>query len=280
MPIIEYRALKTAAFVAEAFLFHANVIEIIDARLKKLVDENEERNRRKYGSKNPKGDAEKDDAVDVKSLKKFYQRSNSICYPCISYASRNNPFLHAAEECLPLSTRPQMLQPDVEKYQFFTVPASPRNSHSHRDMAKRHGITDPTFQSLAELPTSFQELCNLLRDSKPSVRRRLQNRIYDNNETYMPGEKKFDIDEVLRLQTTASRLPLQRLLGRWSNVFALITQMYTDDLTTYCGGDAAFSVILVETAGFHFRQAQFRRRIEKLKNGQLRDLVLSVFFHK
>lgn len=231
-----------------------------------------------------KGDASSEKEVETmepKNLKKFYQRSNSLCYPCISYAGIHNPFQYSAEECLPLSTRPQMLQPDVEKYQFFTIPLPPRNASSYRDIAQQHGITDPTFHSLADLPTSFEELRQLLKNHEPTVRKRDYRRIYDESTLGSSSSSemsKFGVDEAFKLRTTASRIPLQRLLGRWSNVFALITQMYTDDLTTYCGGDAAFSVILVETAGFHFRQAQFRRRIEKLKNGQLRDLVLSVNF--
>jgi len=80
---------------------------------------------------------------------------------------------------------------------------------------------------------------------------------------------------LFAVDSSVSRMPLQKLLGRWSNSFSLITQMYTDDLVHYCGGDATYSVILVETAGFHFRQSHFRKRIEKLKNGQPRDLVFS-----
>lgn len=211
-------------------------------------------------------------------MKKFYQRSNSICYPCISYADNHHSFQYSAEECLPLSSRPQLLQPDIEKYQLFTLPIPQRTRKEHIEASKSHGITDPTFHSLAELPTSYSELCEYLKMNQSTVPSRNNLRTYDTEKNLMENNKKFNIDDAFDIETTASRIPVQRLLGRWSNVFSLIAQMYTDDLTTYCGGDSAFSVILVETAGFHFRQAQFRRRIEKLKNGQLRDLVLSVIF--
>ena len=280
LPIIEYRALKTAAFVAEAFLFHSHVGEIIDARIQSLINDKMEISTPKSSSKSGGGDADsKYESVSTRNLKRFYQRSNSVCYPCISYADPHNAFQFRAEECMPLASRPQLLQPDVEKYHLFTLPLPQRTRKEHIQIARKHGITDPTFHSLSELPTSFAELRELFKKGEDTVPRRNLIRTYISDQSTLSDFGSFTVDQAFALETSASRLPLQRLLGRWSNVFALITQMYTEDLITYCGGDAAFSVILVETADFHFRQAQFRRRIEKLKNGQLRDLVLSVIFH-
>jgi len=46
-------------------------------------------------------------------------------------------------------------------------------------------------------------------------------------------------------------------------------------LSNFYGGDAGLSVLLTETTGFHFRQMQFRPRMEKFKASQTKDLVLS-----
>lgn len=267
LPIIEYRALRTASFVAEAFLFHASVLELIDYRIQQKIS---------YEERMEISDNFVTSNIPLKKMRQFYQRSNSICYPCISFADNHNAFQYSAEECLPLSVRPQLLQPETEKCHLFALPVPQRSREEHFKAAENHGISNPTFHSLADLPTSYRELREFLSsglDSSSVPERSLM-------KTYMSDEKmtntnNLNVDDLLSGNTSASRLPLQKLLGRWSNAFSLITQMHTDDLVHYCGGDATFSVILVETAGFHFRQAQFRKRIEKLKNGQPRDLTFT-----
>uniref|UniRef100_A0AC34RRG3 E3 ubiquitin-protein ligase UBR5 n=1 Tax=Panagrolaimus sp. JU765 TaxID=591449 RepID=A0AC34RRG3_9BILA len=267
LPIIEYRALKTAAFVAEGFLFHASILELIDSRIQT------------YSSKETaeEQNEEKSDSVTSKKLRKFYERSNSICYPCISYADTHHAFQYTAEESLPLAARPQLLQPDSERCQLFTLPVPQRNKADHTDAAANHGVHYPTFHSLANLPTTYGDLRQFLVEQLvgPKIPQRSLFKTYISQEPLEDENKMPTVDELFAADSSVSRMPYQKVLGRWSNVFSLITQMYTEDLIHYCGGDATYSMILVETAGFQFRQAQFRRRIDKLKNGQPRDLVFS-----
>ena len=84
------------------------------------------------------------------------------------------------------------------------------------------------------------------------------------------------MEALLGVKTSVARVLLQRVLGRWSNTLLLMSKAYHEDITSYCGGDAACSVLLSETAGYHVRQAQFRKRMEKFKSAQTKDLTFSV----
>lgn len=69
--------------------------------------------------------------MQSRNLRKFYQRSKSICYPFISTADQHHAFKYAANDCLPLSTRPHLLQPDAERNDLFALPVPHRTRQSH-----------------------------------------------------------------------------------------------------------------------------------------------------
>lgn len=69
---------------------------------------------------------------NVSPLRRFYQRSKSICYPFISTAENHHAFKYTANECLPLSTRSHLLQPDAERNVLFSLPVPHRTRESHK----------------------------------------------------------------------------------------------------------------------------------------------------
>uniref|UniRef100_A0A7E4ZWY5 E3 ubiquitin-protein ligase UBR5 n=1 Tax=Panagrellus redivivus TaxID=6233 RepID=A0A7E4ZWY5_PANRE len=287
LPIIEYRALRAAALVAEAFLFHAAIVEVFHGNIETspggLANAAEEAKLNASRSSDSSRSTESSGSLEPffvygRELDRFFKRPPALCYPTITYAQYHNAFSYSAEECLPLACRSQMLLPDVEKSQLFGMPIPHRTHTEHLRINAEHGVADPTFQSLGQYPSTVAEVYTGPKDravkqvAPPSVNHPTYQIDYSVTDVH---HAHYNVDDAFAEPNTVSRLALHRVLSRWSNTFSLITQMYTDDLVTYSGGDAANSVTLVETASFHFRQSQFRKRVEKIKTPHVKDLAFS-----
>lgn len=112
--VIEYNALKSITFVAEAYLFHIN-----------LLDQLEE------VSASSENGGDKEGHPTAGPSLQFYQRSKSLCYPYISAAEDHHAFKYSANDCLPLSTRPQLLQSSAGKDSLFSLPLPQRTKAAH-----------------------------------------------------------------------------------------------------------------------------------------------------
>lgn len=53
-------------------------------------------------------------------------------------------------------------------------------------------------------------------------------------------------------------------------------QTYSEQLLVACGGEIGGSVLLSELAGFPIRESQFRKKMEKLRSTQTRELTFEV----
>lgn len=136
LPIIEYNNLKAITFVCEAYLSHINILDQLHPNVE--------------GS--GKGSAE--EAVHLEALvkegdlRRFFKRSKSICYPLISTADPHHAFKYSANECLPLSTRTHLLQPDAEKNHLFALPTPERTHISHRVCVVTDSALSPFLPNL------------------------------------------------------------------------------------------------------------------------------------
>lgn len=68
----------------------------------------------------------------ISPFRHFYRRSKSICYSFISTADNHHAFKYTANDCLPLSTRSHLLQPDAERNILFSLPVPHRTRESHK----------------------------------------------------------------------------------------------------------------------------------------------------
>uniref|UniRef100_A0A915EF78 E3 ubiquitin-protein ligase UBR5 n=1 Tax=Ditylenchus dipsaci TaxID=166011 RepID=A0A915EF78_9BILA len=269
LPIIEFNSLKSVAFVVEAYLHHINLLDDLNnislPKEVKAIVPKEPETAPVQGSKN---------------LRKFYQRSKSICYPFISTADSHHAFKYAAKECLPLSAKSNLLQPEVERSQLFALPIPHRTKSSHREIALEHGVQYPTHQSFARPPLNFKEVLGELTSEgqQPNLLER-PNVIVHSSQASTATEAKyqgdFGIESLMGDRTSVSRVQLQKILGRWSNVTLFLSKAFHTEITSFCNGDASLSVLLSETAGYHVRHTQFRQRMEKFKAIQSKDLVFS-----
>lgn len=119
LPIIEYSSLKAITFVCEAYLSHINILDQLHPTAEGT------------GKGGVEEIAHLESIVKEGDLKRFFKRSKSICYPLISTADPHHAFKYSANECLPLSTRTHLLQPDAEKNQLFALPTPERTRVSH-----------------------------------------------------------------------------------------------------------------------------------------------------
>lgn len=56
----------------------------------------------------------------------------------------------------------------------------------------------------------------------------------------------------------------------------MIFQAFSDHLLVACGGEVTGSILLSEMASFAVREAQFRKKMEKFKATQSKDIVIEV----
>lgn len=148
-------------------------------------------------------------------------------------------------------------------------------------MAVEHRIDFPTHHSFANPPSNYENVLRgnikgpeTSRVSKPKEAEQRPNVIVHSSD--VTNVDNFDLETVFGVPTSVARISLQKYLGRWSNTLLFMSKAFHEELTNFCGGDASFSVLLMETAGFHVRQSQFRKKMEKFKMAQTKDLTFSV----
>nr|AZA04905.1 E3 ubiquitin-protein ligase [Anisakis simplex] len=69
---------------------------------------------------------------------------------------------------------------------------------------------------------------------------------------------------------------LHKSLARWKHTLSLMAKAYYKQLLGGCGDESSASILLTEMVGFSIREAQFRKRMEKFKAAQTKDLIFEV----
>lgn len=146
-------------------------------------------------------------------------------------------------------------------------------------MAAEHGIYHPTHHSFTIPPAKYEDLMRPTPPKPepsrlPEIEQRPNVIVHSSDVT---ASSVFNVETLFGIPTSVARINIQKCLGRWSNTLLFMSKAYHEELTSFCGGDASYSVLLMETAGFHVRQTQFRRKMEKFKMAQTKDLVFSVY---
>uniref|UniRef100_A0A158Q8T1 TPR_REGION domain-containing protein n=1 Tax=Elaeophora elaphi TaxID=1147741 RepID=A0A158Q8T1_9BILA len=305
VPIIEFNALKALAFVADAYLSLTDMLEKLDARIalglnstenatndKEVIDmfQNDEVSAPDGGKSNVQAGAPMID---------FFQRSNSLLYPGIASSSNYHAFEHKCVDSLALAERPQLLRPDIEKEEMFGLPIKHKTACEHRKSVREHGAKHPAHQALVAPWSNYQEMLpvntseekempvsglsrpNVIVHSKsvsnePAVqgkRRRLC------SSSAVPPPRGFVAIQLESLKSALNRSNqshVHKSLARWKNTLNLMAKAFSDQLLVACGGEVTGSMLLSEMAGFLVREAQFRKKMEKFKAAQSKDIVFEI----
>uniref|UniRef100_A0A8R1XPM3 UBR-type domain-containing protein n=1 Tax=Onchocerca volvulus TaxID=6282 RepID=A0A8R1XPM3_ONCVO len=305
VPIIEFNALKALAFVADAYLSLTDILEKLDARIalglnstenvasdKEVIDmfQNDEASAVDSGKSNMQAGA---------SMIDFFQRSNSLLYPGIASSSNYHAFEHKCVDSLALAERPQLLRPDIEKEEMFGLPIKHKTACEHRKSVREHGTKHPAHQGLVSPWSNYQEMLPVNTSeekeipvsglSRPNVivhsksvsndpimqgkRRRLC------SSSIIPPPRGFVAIQLESLKSALYRSNQSRVhksLARWKNTLNLMAKAFSDQLLIACGGEVTGSILLNEMAGFLVREAQFRKKMEKFKAAQSKDIVFEI----
>lgn len=247
---------------------------------------------------------ELDNDISASVLRQFFKRSNSLLYPGITMAPSHHPFEHKCSDSLALAERPHMLNPEVGKEQLFGLPVQQKTTKEHNKIAKDHGVKYLAHQSLAAPWSSFRELlqpstskAEKLEPMEVSTGTIRPNVIVHSNSVNVNSEPSgnqrrrasasvatppprgfapIKLDNILNALHQNHRSCLQISLTRWKHTLSLMAKAYHELLLSGCGGEASCSVLLSEMAGFPIRESQFRKRMEKFKAAQTKDLVFEV----
>ncbi|VDP20167.1 unnamed protein product [Onchocerca flexuosa] len=305
VPIIEFNALKALAFVADAYLSLTDVLEKLDARIalglnstenvasdKEVIDmfQNDEASAVDSGKSSMQAGA---------SMIDFFQRSNSLLYPGIASSSNYHAFEHKCVDSLALAERPQLLRPDIEKEEMFGLPIKHKTACEHRKSVREHGTKHPAHQGLVAPWSNYQEMLPVNTSeekeipvsglSRPNV---IVHSKSISNEPIMQGKRRrlcsssiippprgFVAIQLESLKSALHRSNQSRVhksLARWKNTLNLMAKAFSDQLLIACGGEVTGSILLNEMAGFLVREAQFRKKMEKFKATQSKDIVFEV----
>ncbi|KAL3990385.1 HECT-domain (ubiquitin-transferase) family protein [Acanthocheilonema viteae] len=305
VPIIEFNALKALAFVADAYLSLTDMLEKLDARIalglnstestandKEVIDmfQNDETSTANGGKPSVQAGALMTD---------FFQRSNSLLYPGIASSSNYHAFEHKCADSLALAERPQLLRPDIEKEEMFGLPIKHKTTCEHRKSVREHGAKYPAHQGLVAPWSNYQEMLPINTSeekevpisglSRPNVIVHSKN---VSNETVVQGKRRrlcssstvppprgFAAIHLESLKTALHRSnqsQVHKSLARWKNTLNLMAKAFSDQLLIACGGEVTSSMLLNEMAGFLVREAQFRKKMEKFKAAQTKDIAFEI----
>jgi hypothetical protein len=133
MPFIDANPFRHIALIAEAYLFHTNISELIDSKLNILSAEELSSVRTYKTAKKVhfQNSNEVGENISGKELHRFYRRSNSISYPFITSAESQNAFKYSANETAPLATRSTLLKPEADRSDLFMLPIVERTTNEH-----------------------------------------------------------------------------------------------------------------------------------------------------
>lgn len=183
-----------------------------------------------------------------------------------------------------------------------------KTSKDHAKTAKDHGVKYSAHQSLAAPWSTFKEMLpsssskseklisyEAMDISTGAVRPNVivhSNSISANSETPATSQRRrvpssvttppprgfapIKLDSVLIALHQSHRSCLQLSLTRWKHTLSLMAKAYHELLLSACGGEASSSILLSEMAGFPIRESQFRKKMEKFKATQTKDLVFEV----
>ncbi|KHN79410.1 E3 ubiquitin-protein ligase UBR5, partial [Toxocara canis] len=310
VPIIEFNALKALAFIADAYLSFVDMVEKVDSILAQgntdqctagtppqFIDMFDDEQM----------DSDNRTSPNVTTVRHFFQRSNSLLYPGITAAANHHAFEHRCCDSLALAERPQILKPGVEKEQMFGLPIEQRSTQDHEQSAREHGAQYPAHQGLAAPWTTFKDFMpptsavksetreavapgrpNVIVHAKsvsgettgavPHKTRRRTSSCASAAPSIPPprGFAPIKLESLMSALHEKNQSRLHRSLARWKHTLNLMAKAYHEQLMNGCGEESASSVLLTEMAGFSIREAQFRKRMEKFKAAQTKDLIFEV----
>ncbi|CAG9541014.1 unnamed protein product, partial [Cercopithifilaria johnstoni] len=305
VPIIEFNALKALAFVADAYLSLTDMLEKLDARIalglsstenaasdKEIIDmfQNDETSDADGGKSSMQAGALMTD---------FFQRSNSLLYPGIASSSSYHAFEYKCVDSLALAERPQLLRPDIEKEEMFGLPIKHKTTCDHRKSAREHGAKHPAHQGLVAPWSNYQEMlpANTSEEKEVSISglSRPNVIVHSKNvssEPIMQGKRRrlcssstvppprgfvaIQLESLKSALHRSNQSHLHKSLARWKNTLNLMAKAFSDQLLVACGGEVTGSMLLNEMAGFLVREAQFRKKMEKFKAAQTKDIAFEI----
>ncbi|VDM24799.1 unnamed protein product [Toxocara canis] len=284
VPIIEFNALKALAFIADAYLSFVDMVEKVDSILAQgntdqctagtppqFIDMFDDEQM----------DSDNRTSPNVTTVRHFFQRSNSLLYPGITAAANHHAFEHRCCDSLALAERPQILKPGVEKEQMFGLPIEQRSTQDHEQSAREHGAQYPAHQGLAAPWTTFKDFMPPTSAVKSETRDKTRRRTSScaSAAPSIPPPRGFapiKLESLMSALHEKNQSRLHRSLARWKHTLNLMAKAYHEQLMNGCGEESASSVLLTEMAGFSIREAQFRKRMEKFKAAQTKDLIFEV----
>ncbi|KAI6173317.1 E3 ubiquitin-protein ligase UBR5 [Aphelenchoides besseyi] len=262
MPFMEPAPFRHLSLMAEAYLFHINIGELLETKTQKIAANDNSMVYQKHSK------VIESDSVTGKELRRFYRRSDSISYPFMTSAESQNAFKYAAGECLPLALRSALLKPESERADLFMLPVMERTSEEHSRIAREHGFINPTQMSLSDPPVRCENIMNEVTEQEAP-----ESMEVDQPSKPKDSEIKCDMQAVIvGSGVNATRMELQKTLGRWGNSMVYLAKAFHEDIIAYCGNDSFNSILLNEVGGFYLKQSQFKARMEKFKNGLAKDL--------
>uniref|UniRef100_A0A915CIQ6 E3 ubiquitin-protein ligase UBR5 n=3 Tax=Parascaris univalens TaxID=6257 RepID=A0A915CIQ6_PARUN len=312
VPIIEFNALKALAFVADAYLSFVDMLERIDSAIANANgdQQNSAAPTHFVDMFEEEEEVESDDrsSPSVTTVREFFQRSNSLLYPGITASANHHAFEHKCSDSLALAERPQILRPGVEKEQLFGLPIEQRSAQDHERSAREHGTEYPAHQGLAAPWSTFKDFMpptstvksgthdaaalgrpNVIVHARsvsasdttsaiPSKTRRCASSSLSTSPSMPPprGFAPIKLESLMSSLHEKNQSHLHRSLARWKHALSLMAKAYHEQLMSGYGEELATSVLLTEMAGFSIREAQFRKKMEKFKAAQTKDLVFEV----
>ncbi|GMT33624.1 hypothetical protein PFISCL1PPCAC_24921 [Pristionchus fissidentatus] len=150
-PLIHLETLRAPALVVDAYL---GFIEA-KADTEKLF----ERSKKKDES-SLIVESTPDVEEEIMGVRGFYQRSNSVSFPGVSFSDAHDTLQLPCMQALPIVERPQLLTSTVEKEVLFGPSSSTqeRTKDEHDKVIRSHGIAHSHNQSLTTAPISSHRL--------------------------------------------------------------------------------------------------------------------------
>ncbi|VDN23025.1 unnamed protein product [Gongylonema pulchrum] len=287
VPIIEFNALSALAFVVDAYLSLIDMLEKLDAKIasgtgttentatgKEFIDMFQGDDEPASGAKKPTGSS------SSAPIGEFFQRSNSLLYPGIATASSYHAFEHKCADSLALAERPQLLRPGIEKEEMFGLPVKHKTTGEHQKTVREHGAEHPAHQGLVSPWSNYQEML------PPSSLAK----IHEEKETVTSSGVARPNVIVHSKSVSSESIPQ----GSGNYVVAAATALslrdksflilapeeeiwtFHEQLLVACGGEVTGSMLLSEMAGFSVRESQFRKKMDKFKAAQTKDLTFEI----
>ncbi|MFH4984428.1 hypothetical protein AB6A40_011137 [Gnathostoma spinigerum] len=118
--------------------------------------------------------------------------------------------------------------------------------------------------------------------SLPSGDRKGRRRISSANIPQCPsipppyGFTPMNVESLMASLRQNKQSQLYRAFTRWKHTLSLMAKIFEEQLIAGCGGEISGSILLNEFAGFSVRETQFRKRMQKYKSSQTKDLIFEV----